>query len=50
MEYTVNQLYQYLFEKPLAIYEIFKGFFGKDFVDIQTCQGDTDIIDLLYIP
>lgn len=39
MEYTVNQLYQYLFEKPLAIYEIFKGFFGKDFVDIQTCQG-----------
>lgn len=39
MEYTVNQLYQYLFEKPLAIYEIFKGFFGEDFVDIQTCQG-----------
>ena len=39
MEYTINQLYQYLFEKPLAIYEIFKGFFGKDFVDIQTCQG-----------
>jgi hypothetical protein len=39
MEYTVNQLYQYLFEKPLAIYEIFKGFFGENFVDIQTCQG-----------
>lgn len=39
MEYTVNQLYQYLFEKPLAIYEIFKGFFGEDFVDIQTHFG-----------
>lgn len=39
MEYTVNQLYQHLFEKPLSIYEIFKGFFGEDFVDIQTHQG-----------
>lgn len=39
MEYTVNQLYQHLFEKPLSIYEIFKGFFGEDFVDIQTRQG-----------
>ena len=37
MKYTVNQLYQHLFEKPLSIYEIFKGFFGEDFVDIQTC-------------
>ena len=39
MKYTVNQLYQQLFEKPLSIYEIFKGFFGEDFVDIQTHQG-----------
>ena len=39
MEYTVNQLYQHLFEKPLSIYDIFKGFFGEDFVDIQTQQG-----------
>lgn len=39
MKYTVNQLYQHLFEKPLSIYEIFKGFFGEDFVDIQTHQG-----------
>lgn len=35
MEYTVNQLYQHLFEKPLSIYDTFKGFFGEDFVDIQ---------------
>jgi hypothetical protein len=35
MEYTVNQLYQHLFEKPLSIYDIFKGFFGEDFVDMQ---------------
>lgn len=39
MQYTVNQLYQHLFEKPLTIYDIFKGFFGEDFVDIQTCLG-----------
>ncbi len=39
MEYTVNQLYQQLFEKPLGIYDIFQGFFGEDFVDIQTRQG-----------
>lgn len=39
MKYTVNQLYQHLFEKPLSIYEIFKGFFGEDFIDIQTHQG-----------
>lgn len=39
MKYTVNQLYQHLYERPLNIYEIFKGFFGEDFVDIQTCQG-----------
>lgn len=39
MKYTVNQLYQYLFEKPLSIYDTFKGFFGEDFVDIQTHQG-----------
>ena len=35
MKFTVNQLYQYLFEKPLNIYNIFKGFFGEDFVDMQ---------------
>ena len=39
MEYTVNQLYQHLFEKPLSIYDTFKGFFGEDFVDIQIHQG-----------
>lgn len=39
MEYTVNQLYQHFFEKPLSIYDTFKGFFGEDFVDIQTQQG-----------
>lgn len=39
MKYTVNQLYQHLYERPLNIYEIFKGFLGEDFVDIQTCLG-----------
>lgn len=40
MQYTVNQLYQHLFEKPLTIYDIFKGFFGEDFVDMQYEIGD----------
>lgn len=40
MQYTVNQLYQHLFEKPLTIYDIFKGFFGEDFVDMQYEMGD----------
>lgn len=40
MQYTVNQLYQYLFEKPLTIYDVFKGFFGEDFVDMQYEMGD----------
>lgn len=40
MQYTVNQLYQHLFEKPLTIYDTFKGFFGKDFVDMQYEMGD----------
>lgn len=38
MEYTVNQLYQHFFEKPLSIYDTFRRFFGEDFVDIQTQQ------------
>lgn len=40
MQYTVNQLYQYLFEKPMTIYDVFKGFFGEDFVDMQYETGD----------
>ena len=35
MEYTVNQLYHHLFENPLNIYDIFKGFFGEDYIDMQ---------------
>lgn len=47
MEYTVNQLYQYLFEKPLNIYDIFKEFFGEDFVDMQS-KNPSSIKEYLF--
>ena len=47
MEYTVNQLYQHLFEKPLSIYDTFKGFFGEDFVDMQP-KSSSSIKEYLF--
>lgn len=47
MKFTVNQLYQYLFEKPLNIYDIFKGFFGEDFVDMQP-EDSSSIKEFLF--
>ena len=47
MEYTVNQLYQHLFEKPLSIYDTFKGFFGEDFVDMQS-KNPSSIKEYLF--
>lgn len=35
MQYTVDQVYQRLIQKTLDIYDIFKGFFGEDYVDLQ---------------
>lgn len=47
MEYTVNQLYQHLFEKPLNIYDVFKNFFGEDFVDMQS-ENSFSIKEFLF--
>ena len=47
MEYTVNQLYQHLFEKPLNIYDTFKVFFGEDFVDMQP-KSSSSIKEYLF--
>lgn len=47
MKYTVNQLYQHLFEKPLSIYDTFKEFFGEDFVDMQP-KSSSSIKDYLF--
>ena len=35
MQYTVDEIYNLLFSKVNGIYDIFKGFFGKDRVDLQ---------------
>lgn len=35
MQYTINQLYDLEYQKVHDIYDIFKGFFGEDNVDLQ---------------
>lgn len=35
MQYTVDQVCQRIVQKTLDIYDIFKGFFGEDYVDLQ---------------
>lgn len=35
MQYTINQLYDLEYQKVNDIYDIFKGFFGEDNVDLQ---------------
>lgn len=34
MQYTISQLYDLIFEKANTVYDIFKGFFGEDNVDL----------------
>ena len=35
MLYTINQLYEHLYQKVQSVYEVFKDFFGEDYVDFQ---------------
>lgn len=36
MQYTINQLYDHLYQKVYDIYDIFKNFFNEENVDLQT--------------
>lgn len=40
MQYTINQLYDHLCQRINNIYDIFKGFFGEEFVDLQNPKED----------
>lgn len=35
MQYTVNQLYELFYQKINDVHDIFKGFFGEEYVDLQ---------------
>lgn len=36
MQYTVNQLYDHLYQKVYEVYDVFKNFFGEEYVDLQS--------------
>lgn len=40
MLYTINQLYEHLYQKVNDIYDIFKGFFGEECVDLQNIYSE----------
>lgn len=40
MQYTINQLYDHLCQRINNIYDIFKEFFGEEFVDLQNPKED----------
>ncbi len=38
MQYTINQLYEHIYQTVYDIYDIFKGFFGERNVDLQKAE------------
>lgn len=40
MQYTINQLYDHLYERVNNIYDTFKGFFGEGNVDLQGIEDE----------
>lgn len=46
MQYTINQLYDHLCQRVNNIYDIFKGFFGEEFVDLQSPKEDIIKLDI----
>ena len=43
MEYTINELRQKIFQKVFATYDIFKEFFGEEYVDLQNIPDNDDM-------
>lgn len=43
MQYTINELYDHLLEKVNNVYEVFKGFFGESYVDLQSLSPEVAI-------
>lgn len=40
MQYTIDQLCEHIYQRVYDIYDIFKGFFGEDNVDLQEYSED----------
>ena len=49
MLYTIEEIKQKICEKPLEVYEIFRNFFGEDFVDIQKLPTQ-EVIERIIVP
>lgn len=47
MQYTINQLYDHLHIEVTNIYDIFKGFFSEEHVDLQPWRSEADFKMLL---
>lgn len=45
MQYTINELYDYLHQKLNTIHDIFNGFFGEDYVDMQEDLSKDTILE-----
>lgn len=43
MEYTINELRQKIFQQIYSTYDIFKNFFGEEYVDLQNVPDDENI-------
>lgn len=43
MEYTINELRQKVFSQVYSTYNIFKDFFGEEYVDLQHLPDDRDV-------
>ena len=47
MEYTINELRQKIFQNVYTTYDIFKDFFGEEYVDLQNMPEDGEIEESL---
>ena len=47
MLYTIPQLYQQLIRKPLEVYEVFKNFFGENYVDLQYSKSEEEVCNYI---
>lgn len=48
MQYTIKQLREEIFKDVYQVYDVFKDFFGEEFVDLQYIPNDEDLVDTIY--
>lgn len=47
MQYTINELYEEIFQKVYSIRDIFIGFFGEEYVDLQLLHDKYWYVDII---